>query len=67
MRRVWQKDCAKSVRHWPTINTKSTYRLFGREGSTPIELVTGQRGQQKGKKTLNYDEHDYQRHVRKFK
>lgn len=48
-------------------NTKSTYRLFGREGSTPIELVTGQRGQQKGKKTLNYDEHDYQRHVRKFK
>lgn len=47
-------------------NTKSTYRIFGREGSTLLELVAGQRGQQKGKKTLNYDEHDYQRHVRKF-
>lgn len=47
-------------------NTKSQCRLFGSEGNTLGDVIAG-RTTQKGKKTLNYDEHDYQRHVRKFK
>ena len=50
-------------------NTKSTYRLFFREGNTLGDIIAnrGAAPKQRGKKTLKDDEHDYQRHVRQFK
>jgi len=47
-------------------NTKNTYRLFGHEGAMPLDKLLGRTSKQKGKKSLKFDEHDYQRHVRKF-
>ena len=50
-------------------NTKSLCRLFGSEGSTPIDLIITHgttSKHQRRKKTLKDDEHDYLRHVRKF-
>ena len=47
-------------------NTKSTKRLFCSEGKTFTDLFTGSKGRQKRKRSLENDEHNYQRHVRKF-
>ena len=48
-------------------NTKSTYRLFGHEGATPLDrLFNRGSGKQNRVRTFQSEEHDYQRHVRKF-